>query len=112
VSLIRAADVVIDVGSSIGLEVLLQGKTLVNPAYLHEVRTLFDVVDGSCVRPGSTGEVVDYLRRHHEGRPFTATEEGMREVLRRAVYGDRDEPYDIIDTYASRFRAMAGPRST
>jgi hypothetical protein len=31
VSLIRAADVVIDVGSSIGIETVMQGKVLVNP---------------------------------------------------------------------------------
>jgi hypothetical protein len=39
-------------------------------------------------------------------------EEARRELLRRAVYGDRPEPYDVIETYAERFRALASSPST
>jgi hypothetical protein len=107
VSLIRAADVVIDAGSSIGLEALMQGKVLINPAYVHELRTLFDDIPGTCVRPTSTDELVAYLHEHAAGRPFQAPAEAKRELWRRAVYGERDEPYDVIETYYQRFRELS-----
>lgn len=107
VSLIRAADVVIDVGSSIGLEVLMQDKVLVNPAYIHQLRTLFDEIEGSCVRPDSDDQLVAYLAEHAAGRPFEVPEPARRELLRRAVYGEREEPFDVIDTYLQRFRALS-----
>jgi len=34
-------------------------------------------------------------------------EPARRELLRRAVYGEREEPFDVIDTYLQRFRALS-----
>lgn len=107
VPLIGAADVVIDVGSSIGIEAVMQGKVLVNPSHLHEIRTLFDSIEGSCVRADSAAEVVDYLRAHAAGDRHEVPGEAYAELLRRAVYADRDEPFDVLDLYASRVRALA-----
>ncbi len=107
VPLIAAADVVIDVGSSIGLEVVMQEKVLVNPAYIHELRTLFDDIPDSCVRPADDAELAAYLRRHAAGHRFEATPRARAELLRRAVYAERPEPFDVIETYAERFRVLA-----
>jgi hypothetical protein len=107
VALIAAADVVVDVGSSIGIEVVLQGKVLVNPFYLHEIRTLFDAIPGSCVRAAAPEEVIDYLAAHAAGHPQAATSEAVAALMRRAVYADRAEPYDVLDHYRDRLRELA-----
>jgi hypothetical protein len=107
VSLIAAADVVVDVGSSIGIEVVSQGKVLVNPAYLHDVRTLFDDVPGSCVVAHSADETLAALRALAAGHAPPVTEDARDELLRRAVYGSRAEPFDVIATYADNVRALA-----
>jgi hypothetical protein len=107
VALIGAADVVIDVGSSIGIEVVMQGRTLVNPFYLHGVRTLFDDIPGSCVRAGSTDDVLRYLEAHAAGAPRRASATAVAELMRRAVYADRPEPYDVLEHYRDRLRELA-----
>jgi len=107
VPLIEAADVVIDVGSSIGIEVLMQGKVLVNPTYLHEITTLFDQITGSCVVATTTAEVVEYLRSHWEGRPFTVDPAAYDELLRVCVYASQPEPYDVLGFYYRRLTELA-----
>jgi hypothetical protein len=107
VSVIAAADVVIDVGSSIGIETVMQQKTLVNPSYLHRLSTLFDEVPDSCVVAPSADDVVAYLAAHAGGSPHRAGEAAYAELMRRAVYGSRPEPFDVIDTYYQRVRDLA-----
>src|SRR5439155_11097484 len=107
VPLIAASDVVIDVGSSIGIEVVMQGKALLNPSYLHGLRTLFDSIEGSCVRAGSPDEVVSYLHAHATGAAHRVPGEAYAELLRRAVYADRDQPFDVLGLYTTRVRALA-----
>ncbi len=107
VSIIREADVVIDVGSSIGIEVIMQDKVLVNPAYLHEIETLFDTVSGCCVVARGTDQVLAYLRAHATGTPHRTSPAARAELLRHAVYGSRAEPFDVAGLYAERVRALA-----
>jgi hypothetical protein len=107
VSLIAASDVVIDIGSSIGIEVLMQGKVLVNPCYLHELTTLFDAIDGSCVVARDERDVVAYLERHAFGARHAVPGTAYDELLRRAVYGSRDEPFDVVRLYTDRIRELA-----
>jgi hypothetical protein len=108
VALIAASDVVIDVGSSIGIEAVMQGKALVNPSYVHRIHTLFDSIEGSCVRASSPEEVVNYLRAHAAGTPHRVPGEAYSELLRRAVYADRKQPFDVLGLYATRVKALAG----
>src|SRR3954447_14850459 len=42
--LIGASDVVVDVGNSIGIEVVMQAKVLVYPTYVHELTTIYDEI--------------------------------------------------------------------
>ncbi|HYI38525.1 MAG TPA: hypothetical protein VEX39_18100 [Thermoleophilaceae bacterium] len=107
VSLIDACDVVIDVGSSIGLEVVMQGKVLVNPAYIHEIKTVFDTIEGASVTVQSADEAVDYLRAHASGRPHEVPEEAYAELMRQMVYGSREAPFDVLEEYGSRVRALS-----
>ena len=106
VSIIRAADVIIDVGSSIGIETVMQGKTLLNPAYVHEITTLFDTIPGICVVADDDDAVERHLRDHAAGRPHEVPREAYDELLRRAVYGTR-EPFDVLDHYYRRVRGLA-----
>jgi hypothetical protein len=110
VALIAAADVVIDVGSSIGIEAVMQHTVLINPCYLHEMRTFFDVIPDSCVVARSADEVGDYLRRHMQGAAHQVGEVARRELMRCAVYGSQPESYDVLSAYVERVRALAGER--
>ncbi len=107
VALIGAADVVIDVGSSIGIEVVMQRKVLLNPEFIHEVATLFDTVPGAAVVAHTPDEAVAYLERHAAGDAHETTAAALAELLRHAVYGGREEPYDVVALYAERVRALA-----
>lgn len=107
VALIAAADVVIDVGSSIGIEVLMQGRLLLNAAYLHGVTTLFDVVPGSCAVANGPEEVVDVLRRCAAGDAPQVSDAARDEVLRRAVYASRPEAFDVLGAYVHNVRRLA-----
>jgi len=107
VPLIAASDVVIDVGSSIGIEAVMQGKALVNPTHLHGIHTLFDSIEGSCVRVDSADGVIRYLRAHRDGDAHRMPGEAYAELLRRAVYADSDQPFDVLGLYATRVRALA-----
>lgn len=107
VALIAAADVVVDVGSSIGIEALTQGRLLVNPSYLHGVTTLFDVVPGSCAVAATPDEVVELLRRSAAGDRPQIADDARDELLRRAVYASRPEPFDVLDTYVTNVRRLA-----
>lgn len=106
VPLIAAADVVIDVGSSIGIEVVMQGKVLVNARHLHGLTTFFDVVQGSCVVATSAGEVAEYLRAHRSGERHQVEPGVYEELLRSSVYGSRSEPFDVLDLYYRRLTGL------
>ena len=107
VSLIEAADVVIDVASSIDVEVVMQGKVLINPVYLHELTTLFDTIEGVCVIVRSPAELADYLTRHVEGDPHVVPQEAYDELVRQVVYGSHPEPFDVLDHYYRRVSDLA-----
>lgn len=111
VAVIGACDVVIDIGSSIGIEVLMQEKVLVNPSYLHELTTLFDVVEGAAVVAQSADEVIEYLRRHASGSPHRPARSAYDELMQHAVYGSRPVPFDVLATYSKRFKELAGDAS-
>jgi len=107
VAVIDACDAMIDVGSSIGIEAVMQGKVLINPTYVHELTTLFDEVEGSCVLARDAHEVVEYLRAHAAGRPSRVDADAYGELMRRAVYGSHPEPFDVIDVYRRRVQELA-----
>ena len=112
VSVIRACDAVIDVGSSIGIEVLMQGKVLVNPTYVHDLDTVFDTIPGASVVAHDADAVVAYLEAHVAGRPHITPEEARGRLLREAVFASRSEPFDVLDAHYRRLRELVGDRET
>jgi len=107
VPLIEAADVIVDVGSSIGIEVLMQEKVLVNPTYLHALTTFFDDIPGVCVVASTTAQVVDYLGAHARGERFEVDPAAYEQLLQRAVYGSQLKRFDVLDLYYRRLTELA-----
>lgn len=106
VAVIDACDVVIDVGSSIGIEVLMQGKVLINPTYVHDLETIFDTIEDLAVVAHDADTVTAYLRDHVSGHPHRAPGEAMERLMREAVYGSRPAPFDVLEEYGSRVREL------
>lgn len=107
VPLIEVADVIVDVGSSIGIEVVMQGKVLLNPTYLHGITTFFDEIEGTAVVARNRAEVVEYLRAHARGDRHEVPAAAYDALVRRAVYGSRPEPFDVLDLYRRRLGELA-----
>lgn len=107
VSAIAASDVVIDAGSSIGVEVVMQERVLVNPTYLHEQTTLFDTVEGCCVVAHGPQDVTRYLEAHAAGAAHRVAPAARDELLRTAVFASEAAPFDVIGRYHERITALA-----
>ncbi|MCF8031901.1 MAG: hypothetical protein K9K66_00075 [Desulfarculaceae bacterium] len=98
-NLIRWADAVLCASSSICLEVLLEGKTLVYPRYFHENHMLFEDF-GACWGLDSEKELLaalDQMEKRPATRPY-----GQRQVdsfLTEAVFGGAPGR-DVLGDYA------------
>lgn len=97
VSLIKWSDVVINFGSSIGIEALLQEKHNVNPSYLHENTTIFDET-GAGHMPESNPETLTLLEELLDGSLDPVPDENVRELNRTAIYGGREE-HDVLEAH-------------
>lgn len=97
VSLIKWSDVVINFGSSIGIEALLQDTPHLNPSYLHTNRTIFDET-GASHQPASNEESMDTIQAIHHGEFEPIPEANKRELYRTAIYGGKDE-HDVPEAY-------------
>ena len=97
VSLTRWSDAVINFGSSIGIEALLQRKHHVNPSYLHTNTTIFDKT-GAGQKVGTLQDLVAVLSGIAEGAETAVPEENVQALYREVVYGGR-EPFDVLEAY-------------
>ena len=96
-ALIRWADVVINFGSSIGIEALLQEKTLIHPGYLHSNWTIFDET-GAALLANDSNDVIEYLNKLHEGVTLKIPATRIAAIFKSIVYGG-NEPYDVLSYY-------------
>ena len=99
-ALVDWAHCVINFGSSIGLEVLLQQKPLIVPTHLHSNRTLFERFGAGTI-VASDDAVIEAVAGHHEAR---AAPDGVKAIFREVIYGGRD-PHDVIESYRNRICA-------
>lgn len=97
VPLIRWADAVIVVGSSIALEVLLQGKAHLYPKYLHDNTTVFEEA-GAAWTVNDDEELVEALRKLSQGQPPSYGEEEISKVITQLVLGNSSET-DVLGSY-------------
>ena len=93
-SLIQWSDVVINFGSSIGIEALLQNKILINPVFLHSNKTIFEKTK-SCITIYNEKELMDSLFNIKNGVEQHIDDNGKDNLFREIIYGGR-VPYDVI----------------
>lgn len=101
--LIEWSDCVINFGSSIGMEVLLQNKPLINPYYLHSNRTLFEKYDAA-LNANSEDEVMNILNAISSGDSIEITVENKNKLYREIIYGGKDE-HDVLQSYHDKITA-------
>jgi hypothetical protein len=109
VALTTWADAVVNFGSSIGIEALLQHKVHIAPRFLHSNRTIFDGFKAGIVAE-TAEEVVAAVRRLGRGETAGDDAGGVRDLLTAVVFGgkaDRDVLRDYVDM-VYELRAPAG----
>lgn len=99
-SLIQWSDVVVNFGSSIGIEAILQDKILINPSYLHTNQTFFEKTN-SAHEPENTEEFIGILDKIRNNDLISIPEANKLNLLKEGVYGDKNE-YDILEYYYGR----------
>ena len=103
-SLIVWADIVINFGSSIGLEAIVTGKPVINPIFLHTNRTVFDY--SNAVYDAFT--VPDVMRLIEEikcGYLGSNDIESRNRLLHNEVYAEKYAS-DPIEYYAQKLMAL------
>lgn len=96
-ALVSAADVVVDVGSGMALDAVLQGRHLIYPVYLHTNRLAFDEW-GGCLFARDHGEVHAHLDRIASREQPALTGDAVETLVRNLVYGGQT-PYNVPDYY-------------
>lgn len=86
-ALIQWADAVLNIRSSIALEILLQGKPLIELRYLHANTLIYDEL-GACWLADSDAELTECLRRIKDGSPAPYGPDQVAKVMEAVVFGD------------------------
>ena len=90
-------DVLLNIGSSIALEALLQKKPLLQLNYLHSNRTVFQD-EGACWNLGSDEELVKALEHMAGGGALPYGDAEVGRVMRQLVQGGSDDR-DVLGRY-------------
>ena len=98
-ALINWADIVINFGSSIGIDAVLQNKPLIYPAYLHGNTTIFDQ-DDACYKTSSAEHTLKTIQSIKMGTNLILNENKIS-FLKNTIYGGK-EPHDILGYYSHR----------
>ena len=101
-SLIAWADCVIVFGSSIGLEVILQNKLLINPLFFHTNKTLYEHFGAS--HDASSLEELSQLINSIISGKVVNDKKAIDSLIREVVFAGR-EPYDAPAFYYKKISA-------
>jgi len=101
-SLISWADCVIVFGSSIGIEVLLQDKILINPLYLHSNQTLYEYYSASH-DVNSDKELIEVINKVSSNN-LEDKKLGVKDLLNEVVYAGKDK-YDVPNFYYKKIKS-------
>ena len=96
-ALVTAADVIIDIGSGMALEAVLQKRHLIYPVYLHTNRLALDEW-GGCLFARDLEEVHSHLDQIIDGGQPVLAGAAVAPLVRELVYGGRP-PYLVADYY-------------
>lgn len=97
-ALIQWSDCVINFGSSIAIESILQGKTLITASYLHENETLFERYPEASCLASSSESIINTLERIKNNENTIELEYKNNPVINEVVYGGKGH-HDVIDFY-------------
>ena len=89
-SLIQWSDCVINFGSSIGIEVLLQNKPLINPYYLHSNTTIFEKFNAA-LNASDEDEVIMYIDRIIDGETTDIDNSNKERLLSEVVSAGKSD---------------------
>ncbi len=106
VSLIRWSDITINFGSSIGLEVLLQNKLLINPKYL-TFNTQAHTGTSKALNAKSDDEVLDSINNYISNRELNDEMEKSN-FINKLVYASKNE-YDVSSYYFNQIEKIIDP---
>ncbi len=95
--LIRLSDIIINFGSSIGIEALIQKKIYINPSFLHQNRTIFDNTKLVHI-PKNIKEFINLinLSKINKLKKNNITE--FNKFMKKEVYAEKDR-LDVLENY-------------
>lgn len=105
VELIRWADVVVCAASSILVEALIRGKTLIYPKHHHDNEGIIERFD-ACWQVNNDDELVAALHTLQDGKPRQYTETAVDQFLSYIVRGGHPGR-DVLNDYVSTISAYA-----
>lgn len=104
-ALIQWSDVVINFGSSIGIEAILQDTPVINPQFLHTNKTIFDD-PGIAHSAYTVSDVIDLLNRARtEKGSMLPDGQTKRKFILKEVYNSSTE-VDILQSYFDRITGL------
>lgn len=97
VALVRWCDAAVNIRGSIGLEVVLQSKTLINPTYLHKGRTIFED-KGAGIECRNLSDLLLAVERCRVSKETPPLFYDSSALLKNSIYAGK-EPVDVLSTY-------------
>lgn len=108
-ALIQISDMVIDLGSSIALEVIARGKLLMYPNYLHTNRLVFDELGGAVIAKNED-EAVNSIAEIESLRADARLASEIDTVLADSIYAGK-EPHNVADACRLRISEIVSARA-
>ena len=97
-TLIKWCDIVINFGSSIGLEAIASGKPMINPAFLHNNQTVFDN-HSAVLTANNISEVLDIVKDNKTVKSKLPDLDSRKKLLMTEVFAD-----DMSTNPVTRYR--------
>ncbi len=102
-ALIDWADIVIVIGGSIGIEAILQGKSLIYPLYLNSNSTLYEFFQAAHC-PKSYEELEELLVGKNNGKNLPKLD-GANKLIKEIVYAGKEE-FNVPQKYYDEFKKL------
>jgi len=102
-ALIEWADLVIVIGGSIGIEAILQNKTLIYPLYLNTNSTLYEYFQAAYC-PNSYEELKEIITESLNGKKFPELP-GANRLIKEIVYAGKEE-FNVPEKYYDEFKKI------
>ena len=104
-SLIAWADMVINFGSSIGIEAIIQNTPLIHALYLHTNQTVYDDSE-VCLTMNSEEDIVSFVSDFNEADNNLPTDFAIERFFRTQIYSGA-LPYDVLELYSDKLTGIA-----